>query len=165
MAKSRCAYTESNKRCRRNGSGNPSLCDAHRIVLEAELARPQRPGEKLVGLIGRFVRGERVTDQNIYAGIEDLVGLFERHPYANAGPWRTDPKVRRARQAPPPPPRKPALPDPRIVLGFAAGQKVTADEVKKRHRELARKHHPDRGGSLARMQEINAAVDQLLATL
>jgi curved DNA-binding protein CbpA len=51
------------------------------------------------------------------------------------------------------------------VLDFAIGQKVTAAEVKARHRELARRHHPDRGGSVARMQEINAAVDQLLATL
>lgn len=52
-----------------------------------------------------------------------------------------------------------------MVLGFAVGQQITVADVKKRHRELARKHHPDRGGSVAKMQEINQAVDALMATL
>ncbi len=33
------------------------------------------------------------------------------------------------------------------------------EERKRRHRDLAKQHHPDRGGSLARMKEINWAYD------
>lgn len=171
----RCAYVEGRQRCRRGGTGNPPLCEAHRLVLEDEAVRPQRPGEKLVGLLGRVLRGQRVSDDHLYAGLEDFAEMFSQPPGAHprspvdAARARTQDFFRRqagARQAPPPRPRKPTGLDPRVVLGFAAGQKVTAAEVKARHRELARRHHPDRqGGSVARMQEVNAAVDQLLATL
>jgi hypothetical protein len=174
----RCAYVESRRRCGRPGTGNPPLCDAHRIVLEAEAERPERPGEKLVGLLGRVLRGQKVNDDHLYAGIEDFVDMFSQPPGTpprspiDAARARTQDFFRRAQAKaqgqPPPPPRprrKPAGPDPRLVLGFAIGQKVTVAEVKARHRELARKHHPDRGGSVARMQEVNVAVAQLLATL
>lgn len=50
----------------------------------------------------------------------------------------------------------------RRVLGFTAKEPVTREQVKARQRELARKHHPDRGGSVERMQQINWAVDILL---
>lgn len=50
----------------------------------------------------------------------------------------------------------------RRILGYSAKEPLTTDQVKQRHRELARKHHPDRGGSLERMQDINWAVDILL---
>lgn len=53
----------------------------------------------------------------------------------------------------------------RQVLGFAASEPLTVDSVRKRHRELAKKHHPDRGGQLAKMQEVNAAVDVLMGSL
>jgi len=173
----RCAYVESKRRCGRAGTGNPPLCEAHRIVLEDEATRQQRPGEKLVGLLGRVLRGQKVNDDHLYAGIEDFVDMFSRapneppHSPLDAARARAQDFLRRSqakaqgRPPPPPRPRKPAGPDPRLVLGFAIGQKVTAAEVKARHRELARKHHPDRGGSVARMQEINAAVDRLMATL
>lgn len=168
----RCAYVEGRQQCRRPGDGNPPLCEAHRVVIEAEASRPQRPGEKLVGLLGRVLRGQKVNDDHLYAGIEDAVEMFANRPSFEEAKARArveefrrqqgwDPRQNHA----PPRARKPAGPDPRVVLGFAVGQKVTAEDIKKRHRELARKHHPDRGGSVARMQEINAAVDQLLATL
>jgi hypothetical protein len=180
----RCAYVEARRRCGRPGSGNPPLCAAHRIVLEDEAARPERPGEKLVGLLGRVLRGQKVNDDHLYAGIEDFVDMFSRlptdppHSPLDAARARAQDFLRRSqaqsqaqarqRPAPPPPPpkpRKPTGPDPRLVLGFAIGQKVTAAEVKARHRELARTHHPDRGGSVSKMQEINGAVEKLLATL
>jgi len=63
----------------------------------------------------------------------------------------------------PPPPKKPGS-DPRTVLGFSPGERLTTDMVKKRHRELARQHHPDMGGSTAKMQEINRAVDELMSS-
>jgi hypothetical protein len=173
----RCAYVEGRRRCGRPGTGNPPLCEAHRLVLEDEATRPERPGEKLVGLLGRVLRGQKVNDDHLYAGIEDFVDMFSqpagsppRSPI-DAARARTQDFFRRAqaqtqgRPPPPPRPRKPTGPDPHMVLGFAVGQKLTVAEVKARHRELARKHHPDRGGSLAKMQEVNAAVDQILATL
>jgi hypothetical protein len=173
----RCAYVEGRRRCGRPGTGNPPLCEAHRLVLEDEATRPERPGEKLVGLLGRVLRGQKVNDDHLYAGIEDFVDMFSqpagsppRSPI-DAARARTQDFFRRAqaqtqgRPPPPPRPRKPTGPDPHMVLGFAVGQKLTIAEVKARHRELARKHHPDRGGSLAKMQEVNAAVDQILATL
>lgn len=175
----RCAYVESGRRCSRAGTGNPPLCEPHRLVLEAEADRPQRPGERLVGVIGNILNRKKITDEQLFGGIEDFVDMFTRssgdpaHDPIAAARARAAEFMRRAqgqpsgqrRPPPPPPPRKPAGPDPRIVLGFAAGEKVTAEQVKKRHRELARRHHPDRGGSVAKMQEVNAAVDQILATL
>lgn len=49
----------------------------------------------------------------------------------------------------------------RRILGFTAKEPVTRQMVKDRQRELARKHHPDRGGNVSRMQDINWAVDIL----
>jgi hypothetical protein len=124
------------------------------------------------------LRGQKVNDDHLYAGIEDFVDMFSRlpndppHSPLDAARARAQDFLRRSqakaqgRPPPPPPrPRKPAGPDPRVVLGFPIGQKLTVAEVKARHRELARKFHPDKGGDMRRMQEVNAAVDQLLATL
>jgi hypothetical protein len=147
------------------------------MVLEEEATRQQRPGEKLVGLLGRVLRGQKVNDDHLYAGIEDFVDMFSQpvgappHNPIEAARARTQDFLRRAqakaqgRPPPPPRPRKPAGPDPRAVLGFAIGHKVTVAEVKARHRELARRHHPDRGGDVSKMAAVNHAVDQLLAEL
>lgn len=50
----------------------------------------------------------------------------------------------------------------REVLGFPADQAVTAADVKAKQRELARRHHPDAGGTEAAMAEINDAADRAL---
>lgn len=34
-------------------------------------------------------------------------------------------------------------------------------EAKQRHKEQAIKHHPDKGGSVEKMQQINSALDQI----
>ena len=48
---------------------------------------------------------------------------------------------------------------------FGLGERATLKQIKARHRELARAHHPDRGaaGDAATMQQINAAYKILLA--
>lgn len=46
------------------------------------------------------------------------------------------------------------------VLGLEQG--ASDAEVKRRYRELAMQHHPDRGGDTATLQAINAAVEILL---
>jgi len=53
----------------------------------------------------------------------------------------------------------------RVIFGFGHGEAVTPDELKSRRRDLSKKHHPDRGGSLGKMQEINNAHDILAAEL
>lgn len=180
----RCAYIEGKQRCARAATGNPPLCDAHRIVLEAEVDRPQRAGQRVVDLLTSVLRGKKVTDEQVFGGVEDFVDMFSRssgdpaHDPIAAARARAADFLRRTqggsvhggqhRRPPPPPPRDDAVTKAeraRLVLGFAPGEKVTAEQVKKRHRELARRHHPDRGGSVAKMQEVNAAVDQILATL
>lgn len=174
----RCAYVEADRRCSRKGDGNPPLCPVHRLVLEAEATRPLRPGERLVGLLGRVLRGQRVNDNQVFAGLDDLMGMFQSPGFDELRAQveaQARARARAPRQPPrqpplpppgqPPPPRPPAGPDPRVVLGFGPGDKLTVAIVKARHRELARKHHPDRGGSVTRMQEVNAAVDKLLASL
>lgn len=48
----------------------------------------------------------------------------------------------------------------RVVLGFAATEPIDRDKLKKRYRELAMRHHPDRpGGDRTKMEQINAAKD------
>ena len=41
----------------------------------------------------------------------------------------------------------------------------TLEELRKQYKELLKIHHPDNGGNVADMQEINAAYDQLFKGL
>ena len=47
-------------------------------------------------------------------------------------------------------------------LGF--GSRPTLDQAESRWRDLVKQHHPDRGGSPARMAEINSAIEQARAS-
>lgn len=42
---------------------------------------------------------------------------------------------------------------------------ATLEELKKQYKQLVIKHHPDKGGNTADMQEINAEYDRLLNCL
>lgn len=42
---------------------------------------------------------------------------------------------------------------------------TTVEQLRKKYRELLRKHHPDNGGSVSDMQEINAQYDALFSVL
>ncbi|MGZ6993314.1 MAG: J domain-containing protein [Ilumatobacteraceae bacterium] len=53
--------------------------------------------------------------------------------------------------------------DPFAVLGVSP--EATPDEVRSARRRLAAKFHPDHGGDAARMGEINAAFDVVIAEL
>jgi len=39
---------------------------------------------------------------------------------------------------------------------------ITKDDIKKRYRYLAKRHHPDRGGSTDKMEEISSAYRLLM---
>ncbi len=41
-------------------------------------------------------------------------------------------------------------------------QLITRDDIKKRYRQLAHEHHPDRSGGSERMEQINAAYTLLM---
>ncbi len=56
--------------------------------------------------------------------------------------------------------RLPAPADPWAVLGVRRG--ASRDELTARLRELAREHHPDKGGSSETMSRINAAYQEAL---
>jgi hypothetical protein len=49
----------------------------------------------------------------------------------------------------------------RVLLGVS--QSASPQEIRDAHREMATELHPDKGGSTARLAEINAARDILLA--
>ncbi|HET9061832.1 MAG TPA: hypothetical protein VFO62_00955, partial [Candidatus Binatia bacterium] len=189
----RCVYVESGTRCRRSGTGEPSLCNPHRVAL-ADIARqsPPMPGFSGVrNLVDRFVNGRKVTRKvwedaigdlaaAVASGIGDTQMPPSGDPFADADidpnfpPWRRrvwtnlGAQQQQQRRPPPPPPVDPAIEErrkARIVMGFTPGQALTLEMVQKRRRELARKHHPDRGGSVDKMQAVNAAADVLEAAI
>lgn len=53
----------------------------------------------------------------------------------------------------------------RKTLGFEDGVEITPESLKARYRTLAVQNHPDKGGSAARMEEINAAYNFLSKNL
>jgi hypothetical protein len=95
------------------------------------------------------------------------------HRRAQAGqgatPWWADAAARaanaRAGQAPQPDPRAAERIAARQAMGFSPSDVLSEDVIKTRQKKLARKHHPDMGGSVDRMAAINAAADVLIASL
>lgn len=182
--KARCAYIEDRKRCRAAGAGNPPLCDPHRLVIEAEAARAH--ANPLAKVVGEFLSG-RVRRDTVRAAAGTLLGGllieleqiapgFQRGTMPTGGtmpggmpfPFGGNPP-RRATRPPPVDPvveaKKREVAEARMVLGFDNTQPLDEAAIQRRRKELARKHHPDRGGSEERMRRINAAADTLIAAL
>lgn len=76
--------------------------------------------------------------------------------------FRRQEGIPRGQRAAPPGVQQGPAENPRSVLGFAPGAKLTADLIKTRKRDLAKLFHPDRGGSPDAMRRVNAAADVLL---
>ena len=74
-------------------------------------------------------------------------------------------RAKKASEIPPPPPAPPNAEAQRArdlaILGLAEG--ASEKELKRAYRKQARAHHPDRGGSASKMQQINAAYERLTA--
>lgn len=187
----RCTYSEDNRRCVKDGEGNPPLCRAHQIAVAEILNRKSRtPAQRISDLFSDFMSGKRVSQDDVMGVAQDLaqqwaggMGGEYRPPIDARG--RTDHEQRTRQQTPwwqpqpgqgsrqPPPPSDPqreqeihaARLRARRILGFAANQPLTADDIKQRKRMLAKRNHPDQGGSTAKMAAINDAADVLLAEL
>ena len=51
------------------------------------------------------------------------------------------------------------------VFGFCEQDQLTMGQIKSRHRELSRKHHPDLQGEAHHMQNLNNAASILMSYL
>lgn len=51
------------------------------------------------------------------------------------------------------------------VFGFSEHDQLTMGQIKRRHRELSRKHHPDLKGEAQNMQNLNTAAAILMSYL
>lgn len=143
-------------------------------------------------LLDRFLGGHKVTRDDIidvaregarvavneYGSPWGFGGNYAQYQPPGQGPEprfeeeappRPDPARARARRPPPPqPPPGPSAAEitrARAVFGWGPADVFTRETLKRRFRELAKKHHPDRGGNPRRMQEISAANDLLEATI
>lgn len=189
---SRCEYVENGRRCSRDGDGTPALCNPHKLVIGDEARRraagARAPGDGVFNLFERMFSGKKINRKVIDEALNDASDILGRVSAANSRArqapqgeqqqqQRTDPfsewfRQQQARQqdAPPPGPdpreleKKQARQRARITLGFGMSDPLTLEQISARRKELARKFHPDKkGGSTAKMQEINAAADALEA--
>ena len=166
----RCSYREDGRQCLRNGLGNPPLCRSHQLLLQAYAEQNEVRGAGL-GALADVLAGRPISRQVIHDILEELGTLFGR--------GRVDPRmppghVRSGRPPPrrvPPPPSGPPPEEmerqrrillARQELGFQPREPITQEMVERRRKEMARKHHPDLGGSVDRMARINQAADILL---
>lgn len=190
----RCTYEERGRRCTKGGSGDPQLCRAHHELLEDEgeprsafasvlgkfVSGKRVSRDDLADVISEAVGGRSarqvVEDFARQAGTDPSHFVRQQAEQARRVMEQAQARARAARGTPPPrqaprqAPRSPqddAIYRARVTLGFS-GQYLLLDRqtIKDRQRELAKKFHPDRkGGSTAKMQEINQAVDILLKSV
>lgn len=174
----RCVYTERGRRCWRDGTGDPPVCPPHQIAFAEHAHRAtsrKQPGDAIADLIDSVISGRKVSKKKLERAWND-VGQILNNVAPAGGPFTPPPGFQpppgwfpRA-APPPPPPEDPGIAEARRafaaakkVMGFADSQKITADDVRDRKKQLARKYHPDMpGGSAAKMAEINNAADVLL---
>lgn len=166
----KCCYREGPRRCSKDGTGNPPLCRAHAIAV-AEATRPKTPAEFLTEAFSNILQGKPVNMDDTRGLIDSVAAKwFGEYSAVQVGdPSQAGHTGRQAPRPPPPPP------DPRVelrervlaarrVMGFAAKEPLTEEGIKKRHRTLAKRHHPDLGGSPAKMAMINDATDVLVTS-
>lgn len=159
-----------------------------------EASTPEyRPGQGLAGVLSSVFRKRKIKDDDLAAAFVDAAMLgatFVNARQTSRGapppfpgvhqiprPWAPPPRA--AAPPPPPPPPPPLYSAAEVaaakrVLGFdGVYLALTEDDIKKRRRDLSRKHHPDLAGRNevdrkrreAKLKEINHAADLLLATV
>jgi len=158
-----CAYKDGNRRCRRNGFGNPPLCRAHAIQLNLDGKQVDFPEESpLFHLLDLADRAFSRSNNDFAKQVGGLFGEFLSGAANQANAQQIPPQEHYQR----PPEPTTAAPDPRAILGFEPGIQLTAAMVKARQRDLAKIFHPDKqNGSTAAMKRVNEAVNELLKSL
>lgn len=182
-----CSYYEEvdgrRRRCRRNGTGNPPICQKHTEELD------QREGNPIADVLSSLLQGKRPAQRDVENAVRstmeglfgkrmteaELADLLARARAAARGqtpdPWagsrgspsgpssdaRSQARDRERAEAD----KAREISWARRTLGFTAREPLDGDVIKKRFRELARKHHPDVGGDVRKMADINRAVEIL----
>lgn len=178
-----CSYYEEiedgrRRRCRRNGTGNPPLCQRHQDELDT---RDQSP---IANVISSLFQGKRPSQRDVESAVRSTMeGLFGKRmseaemaellararaaarghagsPGSSSGPSsdaRSQARDRERAEAE----KAREVSWARRTLGFTAREPLDGDTIKRRFRELARKHHPDVGGDVRKMADINRAVEIL----
>jgi primase-polymerase (primpol)-like protein len=129
-------------------------------------AQLEQVAADMVGkVIGRTVTVEEVqaVRRGDYAPLREVAEQYQRTRQEQAASRSPRPfinpdlaaKIERAKE----------LGRARAVLKFTKNDILTVPIIKTRHRELARQHHPDAGGSTEKMQKVNWAADLLVQSL
>lgn len=144
-------------------------------------AQPSVSVDGITGLLDSLFSGRRITKRKLDAAWQDVSSIMggRMPPMPDMPPMPTMPGIPpmgQARAQSRQQPRQPPRVDPAVVeakrrfmaakrtMGFPDSQQITADDVRERRKELAKKLHPDRpGGSVEKMAAVNAAADELLA--
>jgi len=174
----RCVFKHGGRRCVRSGTGNPPLCHPHKVVFADQARRAARassnPGAAS-SILEDLLHGRmNITEAfdaflgEIAASVQESVGQTPPRsgPFRPPAGYQSPPNWQYHRQ------QQQAPVDPAVEQRARARaaalatldltEPITAELVNKRRRELARQHHPDRGGSVERMARINDAADILL---
>ena len=160
----RCAFKDGQRRCLRNGFGNPPLCRSHAIQVSLDGRQVKFPEESpLFGLLGMADRMFASSNNETVQQVRNIFGEFLAGTANSSNARQVPPPCREPRERPPAP-ESPE--DPRVVLMFEPGEQLTVARVKARKRELASLCHPDKqGGSIRAMKRVNEAADTLLKSL
>lgn len=172
----RCVFGDGAYRCTKRGIGIPPLCREHYELVagleEEEADDDEGDGDFFDNLFENLLEHPYVREK-----IEEVVRIIKdpaaRHPnyqgpgmaYAAECPPRPRAQRPPPRQKPPDPPKTNGLtaPQAREILHFSATQVLTATDIRKRQRQLARLAHPDVGGTAEAMARINAAATFLIS--
>lgn len=184
----RCTYKEGTRRCPYDGEGDPLLCKAHHMAIMAA-ARVKPPARVLLESLNDWLSGNPINREATIGAAEDFLSQWvgnlggEYRPDMTGGgsedsvhrraqpgsrPWNWNIPHRSSQRPEPPDPQRDlirARQAARQVMGFGPEEPLDETKIKARHRELVKKHHPDRGGSTRKMAIINAARDVLVEAL
>jgi hypothetical protein len=194
-----CQFREGRDRCPYDADDpDTGLCRTHQLLAAAQVigraaagsGTARRVAERVRDIADNFLRGKGVKAADVGDVLREAAangireaqaggwGIGGGYGYGNeggdmGGPIPGPGSQRRAPRPPPPPPPdvelQRQLAHARATLGIDPRTPITVDLLRARHRELAKKFHPDRHAgqpakqkaATAKMQEINAAKDTL----
>jgi len=149
--------------CRNPGIGNPPLCEKHyEVVYYADNSGDS--SNVIEEAVNLFVQHPRVQDviDRFGSVLEEAMGgaagASRSPPYEAECP----PRPEGAHGSSRPTPEPPGI-DARTVLHFGPNEPLSRELIQQRRRQLAGIFHPDKGGSVEQMQNINNAAEELLS--